>query len=186
SWPRPWLGRAKSPSHRRTTRRRGRPQPAHHRARTSARSRASTRALRSATPAPQRAPPSALRRLRRSARRPPLPNRRPRGHALRRLRRLPRAAGRRRWSLPRGGLHRLPHAFRDPPHPLREAPSAREDFDAWLADNLLQVLQEVQMCVSRTHGSIGLRTTHPFTNSISVILNKVSMIPPSLIFLIDL
>nr|XP_045086261.1 uncharacterized protein LOC109785655 [Aegilops tauschii subsp. strangulata] len=61
SWPRPWLGRAKSPSHRRTTRRRGRPQPARHRASTSARSRASTRALRSATPAPQRAPPSAAK-----------------------------------------------------------------------------------------------------------------------------
>ncbi|XBI57251.1 hypothetical protein VPH35_038693 [Triticum aestivum] len=31
---------------------------------------------------------------------------------------------------------------------------------------------EIMLCV-RMHGSIGLRTTHPFTNSISIILNKM-------------
>uniref|UniRef100_A0A8R7THJ3 Uncharacterized protein n=1 Tax=Triticum urartu TaxID=4572 RepID=A0A8R7THJ3_TRIUA len=56
---------------------------------------------------------------------------------LRRLRRPPRAVGWRRWTLSHGGLHRLPRASRDHPHPLREAPSSREDFVAWLADNFM-------------------------------------------------
>ena len=53
------------------------------------------------------------------------------------------------------------------------------------ADRWIDLLSSINP-TTFVYGSIGLRTTHPFTNSISVIPNKVSMIPPSMIFLIDL
>jgi hypothetical protein len=61
----------------------------------------------------------ALRRLRRRTRRAPLHQRRPPGHALRRLCRPTRPAGGDVRQVTDRRVHWVPHASGDPPHPLR-------------------------------------------------------------------